>query len=287
MPLLRRMRNNHVISGIPDNMVLKILLLTAVVNLLPGICSGEVDNPPLSDNEEVTISTEDEETDTDEDAEDDDSFLAPYYESKDTTGCFLTGCSDSWDIIRIITSVNVRYNSNPAENGGVRAFLGGKGNPVAVNIRFGLSGIESSPGYMAGVLFRTPSPFVFDILYHRVKSEEFNAFSVLYTGIETQLVYNLPLQLMFGAQAAFPTEDGRSTLTGWGFGLLGEYSFEDHFGIALDYRLVWVGNLPLHRGEMRISWSSAPLKLFTGCSILRNNIGDHIFDPCAGLEIFF
>ncbi len=140
---------------------------------------------------------------------------------------------------------------------------------------------------MVGVLFRTPSPIVFDILYHRVNSEDYDTFSVLYTGMETQLVYNLPLQLMLGAQAAFPREDGRSTLAGWGFGLLGGYSFGDRIGIALDYRLVWIRSLPLQRGEMRVSWSSAPVKFFIGCSFLRNNIGDHIFDPCAGLEIFF
>ncbi len=267
-------------------MVLNILLLIAAVSLLPCICFGEEDNPPSLNTEEVEISTDDEGTDRDEDSEDDDSFLDPYYESKDTTGCFLTGCSDSWDIIRIITAIKVRYNSNPAENGGVRAILEGTGNPVALNMRFGLSGMENNSGYMTGVLLRTPSPIVFDILYHRVNSEEFSTFSVLFTGIETQLVYNLPLQLMLGAQAVFPAEDGRSTLTGWGFGLLGEYSFEGRIGIALDYRLVWVRSLPLHRGEMRISWSSAPMKLFIGCSFLRNNIGDHIFDPCAGLEIF-
>lgn len=267
-------------------MVLYILLMSAAVALLPGICAGEEDNPPLQDTGEVEIHNDDEETDRDKDT-DDDSFLDPYYESKDTTGCFLTGCSDSWDIIRIIASVNVSYNSNPAEKGGVRAFLGGSGNPVALNVRLGLFGLENSPGYMTGVLFRTPSPIVFDILYHRVNSEEFNAFSVLYTGIETQLVYNFPLQLMLGTQVAFPAEDGRSALTGWGFGLFGEYSFGNRIGIELDYRLVWVRSLPLHRGETRISWSSAPMKLFLGCSFLRNNRGDHIFDPCAGLEIFF
>ncbi len=275
------------IRGIPDSMILNILLLSAVVTLMPRICSGEEDNPPLPEVGETEESTDDEATDRDEDTEDEDSFLDPYYESKDTTGCFLTGCSDSWDIIRIITAVSVRYNSNPAEKGGVRAFLGSKGNPVALNMRFGLSGIENNPGYVAAVLFRTPSPIVFDVLYHRVNSEEFNDFSLLYTGIETQILFNLPLQLMLGAQAAFPTEDGRSTLAGWGFGLLGECGFRDRIGIALDYRLVWVRSLPLHRGEMRISWSSAPVKLFIGCSFLRNNIGDHIFDPCAGLEIFF
>ena len=275
------------IRRIPDNMILNILLLSAAMTLMPGICSGEEDNPPLPDTGEAEVSTDEEGTDRDEDTEEDDSFLDPYYESKDTTGCFLNGCSDSWDIIRIITAVNVRYNSHPAEKGGVRAFLGSTGNPVALNVRIGLSGAENNPGYMVGVLFRTPSPIVFDILYHRVNSEDFDAFSILYTGIETQLVYNLPLQLMLGAQAAFPTEDGRSTLAGWGFGLIGEYSFGDRIGIALDYRLVWVRSLPLQRGEMRIAWSSAPLKLFIGCSFLRNNIGDHIFDPCGGLEIFF
>ena len=264
-----------------------ILLLSAAVILLSGRCFGVEDNLPLPDTEEVEVNSDDEETERDEDTEEGDSFLDPYYESKDTTGCFLTGCSDSWDIIRLITSINVRYNSNPAENEGVRVFLGGKGNPVALNMRFGLSGIVSSPGYVAGVLFRTPSPIVFDILYHRVNSERFNAFSLLYTGIETQLVYNLPLQLMLGGQAVFPIEDGRSTLAGWGFGLLGEYSFGDHIGIALDYRLVWVRSLPLHRGELRISWSAAPMKLYIGYSFLRNNIGDHILDPCAGLEMFF
>lgn len=266
-------------------MVLNILLLSAAVTLLPGKCTTEEDNPPLlPDTGETEIISEDEETENDED---DDSFLAPYYESKDTTGCFLTGCSDSWDIFRIIASVKVRYNSNPAEKGDVRAFLGGRGNPVALNMRFGLSGIDSSPGYAAGLLFRTPSPIVFDVLYHRVDSEEFNAFSLLYTGIGTQLIYNSPLQLMLGAQAAFPAEDGRSTLAGWGFGLLGEYSFGNRFGTALDYRLVWIRSLPLHRGEIRISWSSAPLKIFIGCSFLRNNEGEHIFEPCAGLELFF
>lgn len=266
-------------------MVLNILLLSAALTLLPGICEGEEDNPPLPDTGEAQVSTEDdEETENDED---DDSFLAPYYESEDTTGCFLTGCSDSWDILRIITSVKVRYNSNPAGKGGVRAFLGGRGNPVALNMRIGLSSLENSPGYTAGLLFRTPSPIVFDVLYHRVDSEEFNAFSLLYTGMGTQLVYNSPLQLMLGPQAAFPAEDGRSTLAGWGFGLLGEYSFGDRIGTALDYRLVWIRSLPLHRGEMRISWSSAPMKIFIGCSFLRNSKGEHIFDPCAGLELFF
>ena len=268
-------------------MVLNILLLSAALTLLPGICAGEEDNPPLPGTGETEISAEDEETDRNEDTEDDDSFLDPYYESKDSTGCFLTGCSDSWDIIRLITSINVRYNPNPAEKGGVRAFLGGRGNPVALNMRFGLSGIENSPGYIAGVLFRTSSPIVFDVLYHKVNSEEFNTFSLLYTGIGTQLVYNSPLQLMLGAQAAFPAEDGRSTLAGWGFGLLGEYSFGNCIGTALDYRLVWVRNLPLQRGELRVSWSSAPMKIFIGWSFLRNNKGDHILDPCAGLEMFF
>ncbi|MCK5115091.1 MAG: hypothetical protein KAR44_00720 [Candidatus Aegiribacteria sp.] len=63
-------------------MMLNILLLSAAVTLMPGICSGEEDNPPLPDAGEAEVSTDDEGTDRDEDTDDDDSFLDTYYDRR-------------------------------------------------------------------------------------------------------------------------------------------------------------------------------------------------------------
>ena len=72
-----------------------------------------------------------------------------------------------------------------------------------------------------------------------------------------------------------------------GFELLGQYLFEDGIGLSLDYRLVWIRSLPLQRGELRLSWVSAPAELYAGYGFMRNSDGDYIVNPSAGLGIFF
>ena len=57
-------------------MILSILLLSAMVTLMPRICSGEEDNPPLPETGETEDSTDDEAADRDEDTEDGRSTLA-------------------------------------------------------------------------------------------------------------------------------------------------------------------------------------------------------------------
>jgi hypothetical protein len=259
----------------------RILLLALIAAALSGVCYGDSDDSTPSDPDVHS----DEDTDDDED---EDSFLDPYYESEDSSGCTLDGCFDAGDILRLITAIDVRYNSDPFEHAGVRAVLGKKGNPIAVNIRLGLSGLEDNAGFAAQVILRTPSPLGLDVLYHRVSSGEGSSgFSLLYTGLVTQLLYNSPLQLMFGAQMVFPSGDERETLTGAGFELLGQYLFDDRIGLALDYRLVWIHSLPLQRGELRLSWVSAPIEFFAGYGFMRNSNGDYIKNPCAGVGIFF
>ncbi len=265
--------------------VFRVFIITALIILLPCNLLARDEDIISSDDE---ISVVDEDPDSDEENEEEDSFLDPYYESKDTTGCLLTGCSDPWNIFRIISAVDVRYNSDPSECSGIRNYLGDSGNPIALNVRFGLSGLEDDAGYVGEVLFRTPSPLGLNILFHRVFSgEDSSGFSLLYTGLVTQIVYNTPLQLMIGAQVVFPIEDGKDVLTGGGFEVLGRYNFEDRIGMVLDYRLVWIRSLPLHRGEFRLSWSSAPFEVYGGYSFLRNSAGDWIPGPCAGVGLFF
>jgi len=266
------------------------LHLIVVSVAIPVLHAADNDIPPGTDINIQESAEQEEEPDQedDEDTNEEVPFLEPYYESEDTSGCSLTGCSGPGDIIRIIAGIDVRYNSDPAQHRGVRAILGSKGNAAALNIRFGLTSIELETGYSAAIMFRTPSPLGLDILYQRVNTEEGSSgFSLIYTGIVSQLAYNSPLQLMFGAQFVFPVEDDRETLTGGGFGLLGQYNFPRRIGIAFDYRLVWVRNLPLHRGEMRVSWSSAPVELFVGYNILRNCNGVQLNGPIAGVGLVF
>lgn len=250
---------------------------------MPGMHDREDDIPPPSEVEDTEIDGDDESTDKEED-----SFLEPYYESKDSTGCFTGSCGEFWDIFRIIASVDVRYNSNPERHDGVRTLLGRKGNSVALNARFGLCVVEGDGvGYMTEVLFRTPTPLILDFLYHRVEKEGTEDFTLFYAGLLSQIVYDSPLELMLGAQVVFPAEDGKEVLSGAGFELLCQYSFRNRLGAAVDYRLTWIRNLPLQRGEFRLSWISAPVELYAGYNYLRNCGGDFISGPCAGIGLFF
>lgn len=221
-----------------------------------------------------------------EDEEGEESFLDPYYQSTDSSGCRFPGCFDSLDLLDLIAGISVRYNSEPFRHGGVRAVLGEQGNSFALSAGIGVTRVGGKRGFSSGLLILTPCPVGFDILYERVNTGR-EDFSLFYGGVVSQIVFDSPFQLLLGPQAVFPREDGRWTLAGVGILMKGSYLFLDGKGISADYRLSWIGGLPLHRYEMRLSWFNAPFEIWAGYSFLRNCAGEMLHGPCAGSGVQF
>jgi hypothetical protein len=215
------------------------------------------------------------------------SFLDAYYRSDEGGSCSLPGCSDIGDIFRIVAALKVSYMSDPARDGGSRVMLGPDGNAAALDIRFCPWYFGNGSGYSGKVMFRTPSPWVLETTYLRSESDDEPGFSLLYAGLMSQLIYDSPLQLMVGGHMVFPWEDGRETLTGAGAGLTGCLQLMPRFAAELDYRLSWVRSLPLHRGQLMVSWMSPPIEVGAGYILLRNSSGAIIQGPCIGLGLFF
>ncbi len=271
---------------------MKLMIIFLAVLLLAGFSAAETlpadadhERNESSDQENEGEEISDGEEDTDN--EDGGSFLQPYYDAdEDSSGCWLGGCFDSFDFLRVLTLIDVRYNSDPFRNDGIRNRLGDTGNPVAFSIDLGLSKIGENKGYTAQAMFLSPSPLGIEALLHRVRPGEGEPeFTLVYAGLPVQFVFGSPLQLMIEPQLVFPREDHRWTLSGGGVGLIGEYLFLDGGSISIDYRLTWISNLPMHRGEARLSWYTVPMRLWAGYTLLRNCRGETLKGPCAGLGI--
>lgn len=229
---------------------------------------------------------EGEEEDDEDEEEDSDSFMDPYYESDEDSGCTLKGCDGFWDIFRIIASIDVSYSSR-VSGGSYRVMLGDRGNSVAMDIRTAFCLLNDGSGYETAVDFRTPSPVVIDFMFQRVLMDDKADFSILYAGVLSQLVYASPLEAMLGTHGVFPAEDGKETLGGFGVTLALRYTFSEKISTSFDYRLSWVHSLPLQKGFLGVSWLNAPIEVFAGYSALRNSRGDYVHGPCAGAGLFF
>jgi len=220
-------------------------------------------------------------------------FLDPYYAEEETSeGCWASGClSDGcWDLIDIpglLTIIRVSHHSDPFRQNGVRTVLGDAGHPFGLRAALGVwtPAGEGGSGVCAHVNVLTPSIFGVEILYQRVEPAESSTFSILYVGAPARLAFNIPLQVTLGAQIAFPREEGEENLFGVGGGLTAELLFGDGGGASIDYRLVWVRGLPLHRGEARLSWFMLPGELWAGYGFLRNSIGEVVHGPSAGVGL--
>ncbi|MBD3277656.1 MAG: hypothetical protein GF388_05090 [Candidatus Aegiribacteria sp.] len=253
--------------------------------------SANVDAETDDRDEDETSGQDDDQSEDDEEESDDendrsDSFLDPYYESDEDSGCTLKGCDGFWDIFRVIASIDVSYSSRPSGTSS-RVMLGDRGNAVAMDMSTAYCLFDEGGGYETAVDLRTPSPIVVDFMFQRVLMDDQADFSILYAGVLSQLVYASPMEAMLGTHGVFPSEDGRETLGGIGFTMKLRYTFSKSFASFFDYRLSWVHNLPLQKGFLGISWQNAPMEIFAGYSALRNSRGEYVYGPGAGAGLFF
>lgn len=238
---------------------------------------------------EVEDEDDDEEADEPEDTgEESGSFLDPYYSSEDDEdGCSLPGCGDVWDIFGFLGSVRVSYEPDPTISGESRVNLGPGGNPAALDLCLGFIALDGGQGIRTGVMFRTPSPWVLEVLHQYNRLGDEPDLSLLYTGASVQLVYGSPVQLMAGAHMIFPQEKGRELLTGSGITLNGRWAVLNFLAFDMDYRLSWVRTLPLHRGELSMVLLDPPLETGAGFMFLRNSSGEVLWGPFAGMGLSF
>lgn len=250
-------------------------------------------SPPDQAVEEDTRDASEDSLDTGQDAPEEEApFLAPYYDAGDSTaestggGCFQSdGCFTVMDVFRVVGLIRVSHRSDPFYGGGTRSELGDDGNLFGLSASAGIARLDDGKSLLAEAQLLTPCPVGIEVLYHRVSDDDSRGFSLLYAGAPFQLAYGCPLQVTLGPQLVFPREDGRYTLTGTGVGLAAEYFFMDEGGASIDYRLAWVNGLPIHRGELRLSWYMLPAELWAGYAFLMNSDGEVLHGPSAGVGI--
>ncbi len=232
---------------------------------------------------------EEEEPEPDEETdEEEDSFLEPYYESEETSpGCMESGCNAMSSLLLALVFADVRYNSNPFDNGGTRSIIGTEGAPLAFSALAGATRTGGGQGWLVDAKLYFPCPLAIAVRYEEVKPEEKKDFSLIYLEVPMQFLYNLPVSLEIGPHLIFIQDEGEDRLTGSGVNLGIEYLFLDNLGISGDYRLSWISHLPLHDGEVHMSWYLSPLELWTGWGILRNSNREVLHGVRAGVGVFF
>lgn len=223
-----------------------------------------------------------------ESAVEEDSFLEPYYESEDSScGCWDTGVSELLSLLRLITAIDVRYNPNPFEKGGVRSYLGTEGAPIAFSIVTGATETGDGNGFLLDAELFFPCPLGIGVKYEKVRPENTSDFSLFYIEMPFQLLYDLPVSLEVGPHLIYPHETGKWRISGGGIHLGIGYLFLDNLGMSGDYRLSWISGLPFHDAELRFSWYIHPLELWTGWGLLRNCKGEVLHGVRAGVGVSF
>jgi hypothetical protein len=266
--------------------VIPFFLVLLVAGATPSLPQDQAAEEDTRDASEDTL-------DTGQDAPAEEApFLSPYYEAGDSTaessggGCFQSdGCFTVLDVVRVIGLIRVSHHSDPFSDGETRSELGDDGNLFGLSASAGIARLDGGKGAVAEARLLTPCPVGIEVLYHRVPDDDSRGFSLLYAGAPFQLAYGSPLQVALSLQVVFPREDGRYALTGTGVGLAAEYFFLDEGGASIDYRLVWVNGLPLHRGELRLSWYMLPAELWAGYAFIMNSDGEVLDGPSAGIGI--
>lgn len=233
----------------------------------------------------------DEETEVEEPSQDPDSFLDPYRkpdDGKSSCGCFQSVFWDVFEIpLRIVSSIDIGYNSDPWKFEGVRA-LRGAGNPIAIDLEAGISRTGEERGWEASGTLRFPSPMSLDFLYHDVRpGEGRKEFALLYAGVPIQLLFDSPLSIETGGGLLLGWEDDRDVLSGGYAQLRGRLYYFGGGSLAAEYRLAWLNGRPLQRGSGRLYWCEVPFSLWAGYTVLRNCQGEVLHGPGAGLGVFF
>ncbi len=274
----------------------KLLLLFLLFCFPFSIALAAVDIPevtnsvenPAEDEEEPESDEENDGEDEEEDEEEEDSFLEPYYESEDDSpGCWDSAYNAVFHLLIALAAEDVRYNSNPFENAGVRSYMGDEGKPIAFSLLTGVTRTGSGQGLLLDARLLFPCPLGIAVRYEEVEPEDHTDFSLFYIEMPMQFLFSQPLSLEIGPHYVFPQDEGKWQISGGGVHLGIEYLFLDNLGVSGDYRLSWIHQLPFHDGEMHISWYLPPFELWTGWGILRNCKGEILQGVRAGAGIFF